>query len=274
MPGGQCSVVGCDREDHTRGWCQAHYFRVLRNGYPGAAKVRPPKGNPSCAVQDCDRTTKGGYWGYCDKHIQRVRSHGDPTVIKPPHFQGGSAHPNWAGAAIKYGAAHERVRNVRGRVRQYPCVRGCGKAAQQWAYDHQDPEELWSEHHGVPYSQHPHHYLAMCIPCHKRFDLDYLEATRGYMMRPPVVRSGISYIGAHARVRASRGVVQQYACVTGCGAQAQQWAYDHRDIDELRDPKSGALYSGAPHHYLAMCIPCHRRFDAEHVQSVERLCVP
>lgn len=262
-----CAVKGCGRRVHTRKWCQAHYFRVLRNGDAGVAPVR--EGSAECQMPTCERPIRDGGQGYCGLHYQRVRSHGNPNVVLP-NVRHGSDNVSWRGADVNYGGAHMRVRKSRGSAKQYPCVRGCGKQAQQWAYDHQDPDELWSDYHGVPYSQHPHHYLAMCIPCHKRFDLDYLETSRGYMMQPRVSRPGISYLGAHTRARAHRGLVQQYPCVTGCGAQAEQWAYDHRDTEELQDPKHGAPYSGHSHHYLAMCRSCHRRFDIDHSNVANR----
>lgn len=36
-----CKVRGCQRDTHARGWCRAHYLRVLRSGDPGSARIRP-----------------------------------------------------------------------------------------------------------------------------------------------------------------------------------------------------------------------------------------
>lgn len=37
---GPCSIDGCDKPSHTRGWCRTHYARYYRNGEPGCAKPR------------------------------------------------------------------------------------------------------------------------------------------------------------------------------------------------------------------------------------------
>jgi len=36
-----------------------------------------------CKIEDCDRDTNKGAWGYCGKHYQRVKAHGDPHYIMP-----------------------------------------------------------------------------------------------------------------------------------------------------------------------------------------------
>jgi len=42
--GRQCTVEGCDRAAHTRGYCQMHYVRVRRTGEPGPAQSLAPTG--------------------------------------------------------------------------------------------------------------------------------------------------------------------------------------------------------------------------------------
>lgn len=72
-----------------------------------------------------------------------------------------------------YRGMHQRVRRARGSASAYPCV-DCNMPAQQWSYDHLDPGERrqWVGHMEAPYSLNIEHYVARCIPCHKRFDLD------------------------------------------------------------------------------------------------------
>lgn len=72
----------------------------------------------------------------------------------------------------------------------------------------------------------------------------------------------IGYHGAHLRVSAERGKASTHTC-EHCGGQAQEWAYDHKDADELIGTiKSGtAPYSLKAEHYFPLCVPCHRVFD-------------
>lgn len=71
----------------------------------------------------------------------------------------------------------------------------------------------------------------------------------------------VTYSGAHIRVRRIRGRVSTHVC--GCGAQAQEWAYDHADENELVGVTAGreAPYSADPSHYVPMCRSCHRTSD-------------
>lgn len=68
---------------------------------------------------------------------------------------------------------------------------------------------------------------------------------------------------AHDRVRRERGSASLHRCVD-CGGDAAHWSYDHRDEAELVDAKKGP-YSLDPAHYEARCVPCHKRFDLDHL---------
>lgn len=71
----------------------------------------------------------------------------------------------------------------------------------------------------------------------------------------------LGYAAAHSRVYAAFGVASGHTC-QHCGVQAEHWAYDHSDPDELAD-ENGWKYSADPTHYVSLCAPCHRRFDAD-----------
>lgn len=43
---------------------------------------------------------------------------------------------------VGYRAAHMRVQAARGRASAYPCMGDCGRPAADWAYVHDDPDEL------------------------------------------------------------------------------------------------------------------------------------
>lgn len=72
-----------------------------------------------------------------------------------------------------YKAAHRRIYQVRGPASAYPCI-DCGDQAAQWAYDHQDPDELTDviDRKGTiaPFSLDPMHYRPLCRSCHARAD--------------------------------------------------------------------------------------------------------
>lgn len=79
----------------------------------------------------------------------------------------GEAHHNWTGDAVTYSGMHIRVRNARGRAAEHECVH-CGSAAEQWAYDHLDPDPRVEG--DQLYSLSVDHYIPLCIPCHKAYD--------------------------------------------------------------------------------------------------------
>lgn len=53
----------------------------------------------------------------------------------------------------------------------FACV-DCGGKANEWSYDHQDPDELkevWGRY-PVSYSIKLDHYQPRCVPCHRTYD--------------------------------------------------------------------------------------------------------
>ncbi|KDE13859.1 hypothetical protein N505_0108510 [Rhodococcus aetherivorans] len=100
--------------------------------------------------------------GYCGKHTERFRRHGDPDVVV-------DTRRDDAG----YFAAHGRVYRDRGPARERVCP--CGERAAHWAYDHEDPDERVSAE-GLPYSLQSSHYRALCVSCHKLLDLAHGQA--------------------------------------------------------------------------------------------------
>jgi hypothetical protein len=94
-------------------------------------------------------------------HYMRWWKHGDPSITFASH--------RFVGDAVTYSGAHIRVRNARGPASAQVCE--CGQPAGHWSYDHSDPDEKHDER-GRPYSPDPSHYRPMCVPCHKRADLE------------------------------------------------------------------------------------------------------
>lgn len=72
-----CSVEGCDRLLHVRGYCSMHGKRVDRHGHPGPVEAHRNPQPPKCSIDGCDRDTVA--FGWCFMHYKRARNNGgDP----------------------------------------------------------------------------------------------------------------------------------------------------------------------------------------------------
>lgn len=161
-----CVVPDCSRKRRSARsrHCEAHYYRLRRSGSLDL-KPRPVRG--ACTVDECGRIA-ATIGGMCGMHAQRVKKHGDPTVVLYVKGEVADAHPSWRGADITYSGAHSRVRAARGAARGPRCV-DCDAPAKHWSYSHDDPNELVSDE--GPYSADVEHYAPRCVSCHKTFDL-------------------------------------------------------------------------------------------------------
>lgn len=193
MPEGTCSLADCERPLKRKGYCYAHYMKNWRYGTPtppfgymlDEREPRPPM-RPSTKRPDLTgrryglllviRRVRYGWECRCDCGRVVIRkagglNRGDNRSCgdRPTHHRTDSAG---------YGAAHDRVRRDRGRIGLHVCV-NCGDPARHWSYNHDDPDELYAEGlsaHPVAYSLKPEHYSPRCVPCHKRYDLDRIDA--------------------------------------------------------------------------------------------------
>ena len=68
----------------------------------------------------------------------------------------------------------------------------------------------------------------------------------------------VGYHTAHKRVKNKMGKADIQDCVD-CGGPANQWSYDHADINELRSEEGP--YSLSEEHYQPRCFSCHKKFD-------------
>lgn len=179
-----CSIAGCDRTDiQGKGWCRMHYHRWYRTGSTGEAARRQREQRGTCTIDGCNKGDAGPH-GLCDMHTTREKRHGDPLTIIPVEerkLPKGADHPNWKAEDIGYSGAHNRVRLRRGSASNHECIE-CGKQAEHWAYDHNDPSELMGTVDNcpslMPYSADPNHYQPMCVRCHKRMDMDMINGAR------------------------------------------------------------------------------------------------
>jgi NAD-dependent SIR2 family protein deacetylase len=69
---------------------------------------------------------------------------------------------------VGYSTAHIHVRQERGSASEYKC-RHCGRQAQDWAYNHRDPNEAKESAYG-PFSRDIKYYMPLCCSCHQIFD--------------------------------------------------------------------------------------------------------
>lgn len=166
-----CIVEECDRPTRTptAELCNTHYFRVRRTGTVGTTPIAV-KGQPKprCSIDGCHRPTVAR--GVCGKHYWRLSKNGSPLAVRPD--RNGPNNNYWCGDSIGIGAAHERVKAIHGPAAGHAC-RHCGAQARHWAYDHLDADEKHQAARGqlMPYSVSPKHYIPLCVPCHKRYDL-------------------------------------------------------------------------------------------------------
>ena len=155
-----CIVVGCENPRHVAaGHCSKHHYRVKKYGTPEPALERQQRRGMICVLPDCMEARYSGKYGWCKRHYDRWRRHGDPHTVLLPMGRGDN---------VTVSAVHKRLDAKRGRASQHPCV-DCGQPARHWSYGHTDPNEKQSDH--GPYSPDIAHYQPRCVPCHKRFDL-------------------------------------------------------------------------------------------------------
>ena len=160
--GRTCSVDGCERRHSRNGYCDAHWQRVAKYGVPGAAEIEARRPDAKCSVGDCDRPIRGGGLGFCNAHYIRFKNKGDPIAPKSDRV------PWWTGDQATYIAVHIRLKSERGKASGHKCLR-CGGPAQEWAYDHMDPDEKFDPK-GLPYSIDLSHYQPLCRSCHRKLD--------------------------------------------------------------------------------------------------------
>ena len=157
-----CSIGGCLRPHYGRGWCKAHYelWRTwgTTDGAPPVELRCPPE--LLCSAPRC--VSPHEVHGYCRRH-----------AANPPAAKIRSATPT-------YETAHRRLCDE-----LLPSMLGCqhcGGQAHDWAYDHNDPDELTSQE-GLRYSANPRRYFPLCRPCHVQFDQAHRDLQRWVQAR-------------------------------------------------------------------------------------------
>lgn len=121
-----------------------------------------------CNVPACDKPRYNNQ-DICVAHYTRRRRTGSVQADRPLQDRGGSN--------VGYKAAHRRCSTLWGSASGHACC-VCGSTADQWAYDHTDPEgkvetqaNLGGDLVEVAYSPWPEFYKPMCKSCHLKQDV-------------------------------------------------------------------------------------------------------
>jgi len=114
----------------------------------------------TCSIPGCDNDVLARGW--CAKHYRRWHKYGDTSIVLPPSGGGRPGIPRKE--QVGYTGIHARLR----LLPTGPCAI-CGHPAEEWAYDHADPNEKISPE-GKPYSNDTTHYFLICRSCHRRID--------------------------------------------------------------------------------------------------------
>lgn len=133
-----CSVSDCETGPYSRGLCEMHYRRLLRNGTTD--RVRPAYGSVECEVDACDLLAVET--GLCHGHYLRLQRSGEPgpdplregfqfcvleTCGRAHHSNGycaptisGSAQPGIQGPRIRFGRRPAKAASTPGATARSP----------------------------------------------------------------------------------------------------------------------------------------------------------
>ncbi len=92
-----CSIEGCEEKHCARDYCKLHYKRIITQG---KAPDYESKSKLPCSVPDCGLTVYG--LGYCSKHYERFKRHGDPLGGRKLNGVGWSKYTTKRGYVVLY----------------------------------------------------------------------------------------------------------------------------------------------------------------------------
>jgi hypothetical protein len=195
-----------------------------------------------CSIDGCDRAH--GAKGMCDAHYGRWRRNGTTTTTRkrPCSIDGCDKLGNCGGVCKMHRSRFSRTGSYElTRVR----ARGCSVA------------DCVREHQARGY-------------CAMHYSRWQTHGDPNVVAKAMNYGDEVGYVGAHARVRRSRGKAAAFPCSQGCGNVAAHWAYDHLDPDEKVGEDHGyrVPFSVDPAHYVPMCTACHKAFDLAHIAAV------
>lgn len=171
-----CVVAGCEKPIRSIGLCYSHYMKQHRYGTPTPEHASRRRDLTGLVVGELTvrALVEDGMW-LCDC------SCGATTKTRAGDLNRGSARSCGNGRLhrrhlraelVGYNALHSRVKRDRGLPALHQCV-GCGNRAEEWSYDHSDPNEIISDETGsvgFPYSLDEQRYEPRCVACHRAYD--------------------------------------------------------------------------------------------------------
>lgn len=174
-----CSLPDCAKPVKRGGYCYGHYMKNWRYGTPTPefpSRVVDLAGQRFGTLVVVERV-RHQWRCFCDCGASRLVSAGDLNRTGDGTTCGDRTEHHRRDDA-GYTAAHQRCRSDRGRVQLHDCI-DCGRSAQHWSYNHDDPDErlaIGLSANPVAYSLNPEHYSPRCVRCHKRFDLGRIDS--------------------------------------------------------------------------------------------------
>lgn len=101
----QCSIEGCKKLAHARGWCAMHWARWRANG----STYRPPRPT-GCKVDGCDKDHYAR--DYCRRHYGQYKRGLTPTLYKTCLHCGDPVRDRVANAELHEGCVEPRERDL------------------------------------------------------------------------------------------------------------------------------------------------------------------
>lgn len=162
---GKCKSRGCTRNQYSRGYCSAHYQRLLKGsekGIDAPIKEITLHHGELCSVAGCSRFASKKQ--FCETHYtanrrSKAKLH---QIGKPNHIRERKARPG-------YKNVHARLRGDRGPALNYTCV-DCGRPALDWSYQYGAPDERRDEKTGFLFSADQSYYVPRCRSCNLSYD--------------------------------------------------------------------------------------------------------
>lgn len=222
------------------------------------------KDNP-CTAQGCaDPIGRTGAKGFCPYHYRRYAKYGNPLHATPKPNQGNCPVDGCTKAAYRKGYCYAHY-------------------MKDWRYGTPTPkhEPTWMDVRGQRFGT-----LTVTSERIGRFWVcacDCGETTLRDVGNLRIIGDGNTcgtpgkhyytdepgYTAAHQRVKRIHGSASQHSCID-CNESAYHWSYDHMDADELTyeyEPGKLIAYSAKPEHYHPRCVPCHKRYDLDRIDS-------